>query len=58
MKCPYTIDETVQVNEYTYDENGGVKKHRLIEQRKLMECVKDDCAAWHKGKCQYRGAVN
>lgn len=62
MKCPYNIDQTVQinVNRYDYDENGNCTKHRhkLVEQRTLADCVKEDCAAWRDGHCEYRGAVN
>lgn len=62
MKCPYNSDQTVQinVNRYTFDENGNCTKHRhkLGEQRDLMGCLREECAAWQYGRCQYRGAVN
>lgn len=62
MKCPYIIDETGQTNTdiYEYDEHGIciAHKHMLIEQHVLMDCLKKKCAAWHKGRCKYRGAVN
>ena len=62
MKCPYTIDQTAQtnVNQYEYNENGACILHRhiLIEQHDLMDCLKEECAAWKNGRCEYRGAVN
>lgn len=62
MKCPYTILDTVQTNteRYGFDENGNCisRRHTLVEQRDLMDCLKEECAAWQDGRCQYRGAVN
>lgn len=62
MKCPYAIDQTVQINVncYEYNENGNCVKHRqkLVEQHGLMDCLKENCAAWRDGHCEYRGAVN
>lgn len=62
MKCPYNSDQTVQINFncYTFDENGNCTKHwhKLVEQRGLMDCLREKCAAWQNGRCQYRGAVN
>lgn len=62
MKCPYTVDQTVQINVnlYTFDESGNCTKHRheLVEQRDLMDCLREECAAWRDGRCEYRGAVN
>ena len=62
MKCPYTIAESVQqnVNLYQYSETGNCTSHvhRLVEQHELMDCLKEECAAWQDGRCQYRGAVN
>lgn len=62
MKCPYNSDQTVQinVNHYTFDENGNCTEHRhkLVERRDLMDCLREDCAAWCDGRCEYRGAVN
>lgn len=62
MKCPYTIDQTMQtnVNRYEYNESGEctVHRHQLVEQRVLMDCLRERCVAWQDGHCQYRGAVN
>ena len=62
MKCPYNSDQTVQINSncYTFDENGNCTKHwhKLVEQRDLMDCLREKCAAWQDGRRQYRGAVN
>lgn len=44
MKCPYNSDQTVQINVncYTFDENRNCTKHRhkLVEQRDLMDCLR------------------
>lgn len=62
MKCPYTIFDIVQtnVNEFVYDESGNCirQTHRLAEQKDLMDCLREECAAWRDGRCEYRGAVN
>lgn len=62
MKCPYNSDQTVQINVncYTFDENGNCTKHRhkLVEQHDLMDCLQEECAAWRDGHCEYRGATN
>lgn len=62
MKCPYNCGETVQinVNRYKMDESGNciAHRHRLVEQHALMDCLREECAAWQDGRCQYRGAVN
>lgn len=62
MKCPYTVDQVIQinVNRYKFDENGNCTshQHKLVEQRGLTDCLREECAAWQDGRCQYRGAVN
>ena len=62
MKCPYTILDIMQtnINEYAYDDSGNCVKqnHQLIEQKDLMDCLQEECAAWRGGRCEYRGAVN
>lgn len=58
MKCPYTILDAAQVttNYYEYNENGDLTLNRctLTEQRDLMDCLKEECAAWRDGRCTYR----
>lgn len=62
MKCPYNILDVAQINinEFTYDEAGNCTRqaHRLVEQKDLMDCLREDCAAWRDGRCDCRGAVN
>ena len=62
MKCPYNILDVAQTNtdRYTYNELGNctTHTHQPIEQRDLMDCLRDECAAWQDGRCQYRGAVS
>lgn len=62
MKCPYNILDVMQTNtdRYTYNELGNctMHTHQLIEQRDLMDCLREECAAWQDGRCQYRGAVS
>lgn len=59
MKCPYHTEKVVQVNQntYEYDEDGynTFHHHKLIEKKHLMECLKENCAAWEKGHCNYKG---
>lgn len=62
MKCPHNILDVAQTNtdRYTYNELGNctTRTHQLIEQRDLMNCLREECAAWQDGRCQYRGAVS
>ena len=62
MKCPYNSDQTMQINinRYAFDENGNCTshQHKLVEQRALMDCLREECAAWRDGRCEYRGAVD
>lgn len=59
MKCPYNLKRILQVNQniYEYDENGfnTVHSHKLIENKFLMECLKEDCAVWQDSHCNYKG---
>lgn len=61
MLCPYNIKTIVQVNQnkYEYNEDGvnTFHEHKLVETRNLANCQKENCAAWHKGRCRY-AAVN
>lgn len=57
MLCPYNIQKIVQVDQNRYEYNDDnmttLHEHKLIEIRDMMECLKEDCAAWHKGRCRY-----
>lgn len=57
MFCPYNLKTIVQVNQnrYEYNEAGmnTYHEHKLIENRSLMRCQKENCAAWYKGRCRY-----
>jgi hypothetical protein len=61
MICPYNIERITQTNQdgYGYDADGYNTRHGhvLIEQRKMMECQKENCAAWQDGKCCFRGCT-
>lgn len=59
MKCPYNVAIIKQVNQnrYEYDENGcsTFHQHKMVEEKLLMDCLKENCAAWQNGQCRYRG---
>ena len=57
MKCPYESN-TVQVNQnrYEYDNdshNVVFHEHKLLEHRKFVECLKEECAVFIDGHCCY-----
>lgn len=58
MVCPYAVNRhTVQQTVNEYDENGYVKMQQLIEHNnaEFAECKKEECGAWHEGRCNYYG---
>lgn len=60
MICPYRQKSTKHVEQHQndlVDEETGVTrgtKVTFIENFEYCECEKDNCGAWHKGKCCYK----
>jgi hypothetical protein len=61
MKCPYSIN-IEQVVKYTFDrdENGNTttEVQNLLEHRKYVDCLQEECAVWIDGKCNYNQGHN
>lgn len=58
MKCPYMTNETSQlVQRYAYDSDGVMIKLGEISKTIVepTDCLREDCAAWNDGKCNYKG---
>lgn len=56
MKCPYAVTRKELTNtEMVYDDNGNQTAY--IESKSnvavFVECEKENCGAWHDGKCCY-----
>ena len=58
MKCPYNID-IVQICQSAHYYNGKEQLSSVItgltEQHRFSECLKEECAAFKDGKCNYKG---
>ena len=56
MKCPYTVhrETTIQTN-IRYDDDGKQKCYTEISNNRaeMIECEKENCGAWHNGRCCY-----
>lgn len=57
MKCPYAVNST-RVNQwkYEYDAEGRGSFTELVEREcdLFVECLKDECAVFRDGKCNFR----
>lgn len=57
MKCPYNrkSETTVQIWKQSSDENQTPSDGRTVTQTvfELTDCEKENCGAWHGGKCCY-----
>jgi hypothetical protein len=60
MKCPYAVNvEQISQNTYTYEDGQNTfHQHKLIENRKFVECLKEECAVWVDGRCNYNQGHN
>lgn len=59
MKCPYTVHSRSVIQEtYEYNDEGYQTATTRIENNtaKMVECEKENCGAWHDGKCCYAGS--
>ncbi len=58
MLCPYLFEHTkvIQQHHYEYDENSNVIDSQFItaEKYKHKECLKEQCAVYYNGKCNYK----
>lgn len=57
MKCPYAVDRhCVTQTHFEYDEEGVETFRQTVEDNtaEFVDCLKDGCAAWRDGRCQYR----
>ena len=58
MKCPYCLHiEQVYQDAYAYTDDGqvDVHAHKLVEDRPMPDCLREECGAWHDGRCHYYG---
>lgn len=56
MKCPYAVSRhTVSQTIFEYDEDGKQTFQQTTEQNnaEFVDCLKENCGAWHDGRCQY-----
>lgn len=57
MKCPYNRKCETHIERWkqTPDDNQTPTDGRTVTQIvfELMECEKENCGAWHNGKCCY-----
>lgn len=61
MKCPYCADRlSVQQMEFEYDEAGQETAQSMVDIQRtvLHDCLREECGAWHDGRCAYVGAVS
>ncbi|HEY5586718.1 MAG TPA: hypothetical protein VIK78_19790 [Ruminiclostridium sp.] len=64
IQCPYNRKQENCVKQYKNDlineETGIIKGYTegYVVEFKLMDCPKEECGAWHNGKCNYNQGVN
>lgn len=59
MKCPYAVNTRIITQiRFEYDDCGAQTTQTAVENQEATfpDCVRDDCADWLDGRCQYRGA--
>lgn len=59
MICPYICHvDQIQQTLYTRDEDGAETMSTVVlhEAKIPMTCAKEDCGAWHDGRCAYAHA--
>lgn len=58
MRCPYNYksETTLQVWKQNSDDNQVLTDGRTTTriEYEYMECSKENCAAWHDGRCNYK----
>ncbi len=57
MQCPYNRKTETQCLQWTQDvnEDGIIERGQQVTRHEfgLMECLKENCGAWHNGRCHY-----
>lgn len=56
MKCPYAVNRnTISQTIFEYDEDGKQTFQQTTDQNtaEFVDCMKENCCAWHDGRCQY-----
>lgn len=58
MKCPYAVNTKIitQIG-FAHDDSGLPVTQTAVESQEsdFLDCVKEDCAVWRDGCCQYNG---
>ena len=58
MKCPYILNtQTIIQTKVEQDEEGENKHFFEVQNQRseMIECIKNQCAAYINGKCNYNG---
>lgn len=58
MKCPYNVNyQIVTQSKMEYNDEGQMTINTNIQNQtvQMIECIKEECAAFEDGKCRYRG---
>ena len=58
MKCPYNVNyQIVTQSKMEYNDEGQMTINTDIQNQtvQMIECIKEECAAFEDGKCRYRG---
>lgn len=57
MQCPYNRKSETQLQNWNQnpDDNQNFTDGKIVTQTvfELMDCEKENCGAWHNGKCCY-----
>lgn len=60
MKCPYMQSGLIHSEKLEHDliseETGVTKGHKVVITEKFVysDCLQEECAAYHDGKCCYK----
>lgn len=61
MRCPYNIKSSTETQVWNQDYDSESEHERITNgksvtktQHEMYNCVKEDCGAWHNGKCCYK----
>lgn len=56
MICPYIVTRKIKLQvKHDYDADGQIISDEQVEINlaEPIACRKQDCGAWHNGRCQY-----
>lgn len=54
MFCPYVQSAYTRITLISYNGEGNENGSIIHENYINKECRKEQCGAWHKGKCNYK----